>query len=90
MLCKVVNEWLVRDKALCSACKRKIALLTWNLPPRHIPFALFSNLVGDETKKAIATTLMKYSKTNFGIGKPELLKNIKTAPCKDSSITNRG
>ena len=32
---------------------------------RHIPLALFSNLVGDETKKAIATTLLKYPKNRF-------------------------
>ena len=49
-------------------------------PPLNIPLALFSNLVGDETRKAIATTVMKYLKRDFGIGKPELPKI-----CKDST-----
>ena len=44
---------------------------TWYLPPRQMPLALFSNLVGGETKKTIATTLFKYPKTDFQIGKPE-------------------
>ena len=84
MLWKVVNEWSVRDKALCSACNRKVDLHTWYLPPRYIPLAVFSNLVGDETKKATATTtVLKYLKTYFRIGKPELQKYMKTAPCKD-------
>ena len=38
----------------------------------YIPHALFSNLDGDEGKKAIATTLLNYPKTDFQIGKPEL------------------
>ena len=90
MLWKVVNEWSVRDIALCSACNRKVDLHTWYLPPRYIANALFSNLVGDETKKATATTVLKYPKTNFRIGKPELHKYVQTALCKDSSIMNRG
>ena len=67
MLWKVVNEWSVRDKALCLACNRKVDLFTWYryLPPRYIPFELFSNLAGDETKKATATTVLKYPKTEF-------------------------
>ena len=89
MLWKVVNEWSVRDKALCSGDNRKVDLHTWYLPPRYIPLALFSNLVGDETKKATATTMLKYLKTDFRIGKPELHKYMKTALCKDSSIMNR-
>ena len=39
---------------------------------RHIPLALSSNLISDEIKKAIATTLLKYPKT--GVDKPELPK----------------
>ena len=35
MLWKVVNESSVRDKALCSACNRKVDLHTWYLPPRY-------------------------------------------------------
>ena len=37
--------------------------------PRHIPLTLSSNLISDEIKKAIATTLLKYSKTD--VDKPE-------------------
>ena len=74
MLWKDLNEWSVRDEALSSACKRKVDLHTWYLSPRHIPLALFSNLVSDETKKAIATTLLKYPKADFQIGKSELPK----------------
>ena len=40
--------------------------------PRHIPLALSSNLISDEIKKAIATTLLKYPKTDEE--KPELPK----------------
>ena len=40
--------------------------------PRHIPLALSSNLISDEIKKAIATTLLKYPKTD--VDKPELPK----------------
>ena len=73
MLWKVVNEWSVGVKALCIACNCKVDLHTWyHMPPRHIPLALFSNIVGDETKKAIATTLIKYPETDFRIGKPKL------------------
>ena len=78
---KVVNQWSVRDKALCSACNCKIDLHTWYLPPRYIPLAVLSNLVGDETKKATATTMLKHPKTHFKIGKPELQKYMKTALC---------
>ena len=49
MLWKVVNEWSVIDKAVCSACNRKVDLHTWYLPPRYVPLELFPNLVGDET-----------------------------------------
>ena len=90
MLWKVVNEWSVRDKALCSAYYRKVDLHTWYLPPRYIPLALFLNLVGDETKKTMATTVLKYPKTDFRIDKPELHNHMKRALCKDSSITNLG
>ena len=55
----------MRDKALCSAYNRKVDLYTWYLPPRYIPLALSSNLVGDETKKATATNVLKYPKTDF-------------------------
>ena len=89
MLWKAINEWSVRDKAVCSAYNRKVDLHTWYLPPRYIPLALFSNLVGDETKKATATTVLKYPKTDFRIGKPELQKYMMTALCKDSSIMKR-
>ena len=78
----------MRDKALCSACNRKVDLHTWYLPPRRKLLALFSNLVGDETKKAIATTLLKYPKTDFRTGKSELHKYMKTAFCRDSFIMN--
>ena len=37
----------------------------------NIPLALSLNLVSDEIKKAIATTLLKYPKTDFRIVKPE-------------------
>ena len=40
--------------------------------PRHIPLALSSILISDEVKKAIATTLLKYPKTD--VEKPELPK----------------
>ena len=90
MLRKVVNEWSIRDEALCSVYNRKVDLHTWYLPPRYIPLTLFSNLVCDETKKAIATTVLKYPKTDFRIGKPELQKYTKTAFGKDSSIMNCG
>ena len=76
----------MRDKALCSAHNRKVDLHTWYLPPRYIPLALFSKFVRDETKKAIATTVLKYPKTNFRIGNPEIQNYMKTALCKDSSI----
>ena len=65
MLWKVVDEWLVRNKALCLACNRKVDLYTWYLPPRYIPLAVFSNLVGDKTKKATATTVLKDLETDF-------------------------
>ena len=74
MFWKVVNEWSVQDKALCSVCKLKVDLHTWHLQPSTYHLALISNLVGDKTKNAIATALMKYPKTDFGIGKPELPK----------------
>ena len=38
--------------------------------PKHIPLALSPNLISDKIKKAIATTLLKYLKTD----KPELPK----------------
>ena len=41
---------------------------------KHVPPALFSNLGGNRTEKAIATTVLKYPKTDFGIGKPYLPK----------------
>ena len=44
--------------------------------PRHIPLALSSNLISDEIKKAIATTLLQYPKTE--VDKPELPKYVKT------------
>ena len=78
MLWKVVNKWSVRDKALCLAYNCKVNLRTWYLPPRYIPFELFSNLAGDETKKATTTTVLKYPKTDLRIGKPELQKYTKT------------
>ena len=40
--------------------------------PRHIPLALSPNLISDEIKKVIATTLLKYSKTD--VDKPEVPK----------------
>ena len=90
MLWKGVTEWSVRDKALCSACNCKVDLHTWYLPPRYVPLAVFSNLVGEEAKKATATTVVKYPKTYFRLGKPELQKYMKTALCKDLSIMNDG
>ena len=89
MLWKVINEWSVRDKALRSACNHDVDLHTSYLPPRCIPLALFSNLISD-IKKAIATTLLIYPKTDFRKGKLELQKYMKTPLCKDSSIMNRG
>ena len=44
------------------------------LSPRQIPLVLPLNLVSDEIKKAIATALLKYLKTDFQIDKPELPK----------------
>ena len=38
----------------------------------HITLTPFSNLVGDKAEKAIATTLLKYPKTDFRIAKSEL------------------
>ena len=40
--------------------------------PKHIPLALSPNLISDKIKKAIATTLLKYLKTD--VDKPELPK----------------
>ena len=40
--------------------------------PRHIPLALSSNLISDEIKKTLATTLLKYPKTDIDM--PELPK----------------
>ena len=40
--------------------------------PKHIPLAVSSNLISDNFKKAIATTLLKYPKTD--VDKPELPK----------------
>ena len=40
--------------------------------PKRIPLAVSSNLISDEIKKAVATTLLKYPKTD--IDKPELPK----------------
>ena len=37
MLWIVVNDWSVRNKALPSACKRKVDLLTLYLPPNTYP-----------------------------------------------------
>ena len=76
-------------KALSSAYNHKVDLPTWYLPPMYIPFAPFSNLAGDESKKATATNVLKYPKTDFRIGKPELQNYIKRALYKDSSIMNR-
>ena len=76
----------MRDKALCSACNRKVDFHTWNLLPRYIPLAVFSNLVDNETKKATTTTMLKYPEADFGIGEPELQKYMKVELCKDSSI----
>ena len=39
---------------------------------KHISLALFSNLINDEIKEAIATTLLKYPKT--AVDEPELPK----------------
>ena len=58
----------MRDKALCSACNCKVDLHTWNLLPRYIPLAVFSNLVDNETKKATTTTMLKYPEVDFRIG----------------------
>ena len=76
----------MRDKALCSACNCKVDLYTWNLLPRYIPLAVFSNLVDNETKKATTTTMLKYPEADFRIGEPELQKYMKVRLCKDSSI----
>ena len=86
MLWKVANEWSVRDKALYSACNCKVDLHTWNLLPRYIPLAVFSNLVDNETKKATTTTMLKYPEEVFRIGEPELQKYMKVELCKDSSV----
>ena len=43
--------------------------------PKHISLALSSNLISDEIKKAIATTLLKYLKTD--VDKPQLPKVYK-------------
>ena len=56
----------------------------------YIPLALFSNLFGDETKKPIATIVLKYPKTDLRIDKPELQTYMTTAFCKDSLIMIRG
>ena len=45
-------------------------------------------VVDDETKKATDTTVLKYPKRDFRIGKSELQKYMKTAFCKDSSTMN--
>ena len=76
----------MRDKALRSACNCKVDLHTWNLLPRYIPLAVFSNLVDNETKKATTTTMLKYPEADFQIGEPELQKYMKVELCKDSSI----
>ena len=71
----------MRDKALCSACNCKVNLHTWNLLPRYIPLAVFSNLVDNETKKA-TTTMLKYPEADFRIGEPELQKYMKVNSAK--------
>ena len=43
--------------------------------PKHIPLARSSNLISDEIKKTIATTLLKHPKTD--VDKPELPKVYK-------------
>ena len=64
----------MRDKALCSACNCKVNLHTWNLLPRYIPLAVFSNLVDNETKKATTTTMLKYLEADFRKGEPRTTK----------------
>ena len=63
-----------------------------HLSIRHIPLGLSSNLVSDEIKKAIATTLFKYPQTDFQTDKPELSKvgYIETLLCMGSSILKHG
>ena len=43
--------------------------------PKHIPLALSSNLISDKIKKAIATILLKYPKTD--VDQPKLPKVYK-------------
>ena len=90
MLWKVVNEWSVRDKALCSAYNCKVDLHTWNQLPRYIPPAVFLNLVDNETKTATTTTMLKHPEVNFRIGEPELRKYMKTVLCRLINIISRG
>ena len=81
----------MRDKALCSACNCKVNLHTWNLLPRYIPLAVFSNLVDNETKKATTTTMLKYPEADFRIGEPELQKYMKVGTLQRLiNIINRG
>ena len=81
----------MRDKALCSACNCKVDLHTWNLLPRYIPLAVFSNLLDNETKKATITTMLKYPEADFRIGEPELQKYIEGRTLQRLiNIINRG
>ena len=52
--------------------------------PGHMLLALSSNLISDDIKKAIATTLLNYPRTN--VDKQELPKVYED--CMDSSIMN--
>ena len=55
-----------------------------------MPLALFSNSVGNETKKANANTVLKYPKTDFRIGKARTTKIYEDSSLQGSSIMNRG
>lgn len=69
-----LRKWASRDPALSAAALRVLERHTWYLSGRHVPFALFSHLVDDDTKGRIAGALLKPENAACKIppGKPTL------------------
>ena len=66
-----LQRWAARDPSLSSACLRKLDQHTWFVSPRHVPFALFSNMVEVKTKEAIVKALHENPPSPVPMGKPE-------------------
>ena len=71
-----LSQPLVSNKEHLQQLERQTNIM--HQSPRHIPLALSSNLITDESKKAIATTLLKYPKTD--VHKPEQPKVYEDSP----------